>query len=359
MVRRADVARMAGVTPAVVSYVTNNSHPVSERTRRKVLAAIEQLGYRPNEVARALATARTHTIGLITPDAANPFFAELASAIEVAASTAGYTVLLGNAFDDNNRELDYVNTFADRQVDGLIVAPAERAAQVYSEAQRRRVPVVFTDRASGSVDAPMVIVDNAEGARGATQHLIGHGRRVHACITGPNDAVPATERALGWCNALTAAGFTCRDDLLVFTEFTADAAYAEALRLLELEPAIDSILVGSDMQATGVLRALYDSGRQPGPDVSVVSFDGIDAGRFTYPSLTTVAQPFTAVATAVIELLEGLMDGPEDGAHHGIARILPTELVIRESCGCPPQPQQRQAGTVRQRAGIPSIPPKE
>lgn len=353
MVRRADVARRAGVTPAVVSYVMNDSHPVSPDTRRKVLAAIDALGYRPNAVARALATSRTHTIGLITPDSANPFFAELAAAIETAAFASGYTVLLGNAFNDHERELNYVHTFADRQVDGIILAPVGGAAEgVLSVARGRRVPIVFTDRTVTDSQAPMVGVDNGTGARRATDHLLGHNRTVHACITGRRDAIPAIERARGWREAIVHAGNEVREELLVFTDFTTEAAHAEALRLLDREPAIDSILVGSDLQAMGVLRALFDTGRTPGRDVSVASFDGIQAGRYTHPSLTTVAQPFEAVAATVLDLLGGLIEAPEDDAIGGITRILPTELVIRESCGCDPHPVQSDPGSVGHRAGV-------
>lgn len=350
MVGRADVARRAGVTPAVVSYVTNDSHPVSPETRRKVLAAIDALGYRPNAVARALATSRTHTIGLITPDSANPFFAELAAAIETAAYASGYTVLLGNAFNDHSRELNYVRTFVDRQVDGIILAPVDaRAEAVLSVARSRRVPVVFTDRTATNSQAPMVGVDNGAGAQRAADHLIGHGRTVHACITGRQDAIPAIERARGWREAVERAGQEVRDDRLVFTDFTVEAAYAETHRLLDGEPGIDSILVGSDLQAMGVLRAIFDTGRIPGRDISVASFDGIHSGRYTHPSLTTVAQPFEAVATAVLDLLGGLIEAPEDDALAGITRILPTELVIRESCGCDPQDPSSPPGSAGDR----------
>lgn len=353
MVGRVDVARRAGVTPAVVSYVMHDSHPVSPATRRKVLEAIDALGYRPNAVARALATSRTHTIGLITPDSANPFFAELAAAIETAAFAAGYTVLLGNAFNDHDRELNYVRTFVDRQVDGIIIAPVDaRAEAMLAVARGRNVPVVFTDRTATDSQAPMVGVDNGTGAQRATDHLIGHQRSVHACITGRRDAIPAIERARGWREAIERAGDEVREDLLVFTDFSVEAAHAETLRLLDREPGIDSVLVGSDLQAMGVLRAIFDSGRVPGRDVSVASFDGIDAGLYTHPSLTTVAQPFDAVATAVLDLLGGLIEAPGDDAIAGITRILPTELVIRESCGCDPHPVQSSPGSAGRRTGV-------
>ncbi|MHA6513148.1 LacI family DNA-binding transcriptional regulator [Tessaracoccus sp. Z1128] len=337
MVRRVDVARLAGVTPAVVSYVTNGSHPVSAATRRKVEEAIEELGYRPNAVARALAISRTHTIGLIVPAVANPFFAELASAIEAAAFAAGYTVVVGNASDEGRHVLDYVHTFADRQVDGLVVVPITDSAQdALAAARGRGIPVVFTDRAAG-VDVPTVSVDNVDGARAAALHLAEHGRLVHACITGSADAPPALDRVIGWRAGLEQAGVHVDEGLVVHTPFTAEAGYDAARALIVSRPDVDAVLVGSDLQAIGVLRAIFDAGKLPGADIALASFDGITAGRYTYPRLTTVAQPLAAVATAIIELLAGLIESREDGADLGTTRILSTQLVIRESCGCPPQ----------------------
>lgn len=340
MVRRIDVAQRAGVTPAVVSYVTNNSHPVAPETRRRVLAAIEELGYRPNAVARALATSRTHTVGLIVPNMANPFFAELAYALEGVAFAAGYTVLVGNASEVDRHALDYVGVFADRQVDALIVAPISGdAAEIVATARRRRIPVVFTDRGIG-VEGPTVLTDNVGGARSAAQHLLQHGRRVHACITGPDSMAPSVDRARGWSEGLEAAGVTPDPALVEFRPFSAVAGFEATRRLLALSPRLDSLLVASDIQATGALRALHDAGRVPGRDVSVIAYDGTAGAEFTHPRLTTVSQPIGAIAAAIIELLVEAIEPREGGAHRGTVRMLPTKLSIRESCGCSPHPHQ-------------------
>lgn len=345
MAGRADVARRSGVTPAVVSYVTNGSHPVSDATRRRVLEAIKELNYRPNALARALATQRSHTIGLIAPSTANPFFAELAAAVEKNAFAMGYSVIFGNAFDDDERELDYFRVFTDRRVDGIVVSPSARAEHLLPLVRESGIPVVFTDRAPSVSGVPMVVVNNLHGAEVATRHLISHGRTLHACVTGRRDTVPAQERALGWRHALSEAGLNPRDDLLAFTDFSADAAYTAVREFLERESRIDALLMGSDLQSIGALRAIYDAGLTPGVDISVASFDGIEAGRYTHPSLTTVAQPFDAMADAVMSLLLRLIDGPPDAEDSSVTQILPTSLVIRESCGCPPQLPQSHTGT--------------
>ncbi len=332
MAGRIDVARLAGVSPAVVSYVTNDSHPVGAVTRARVLAAIDELGYRPNAIARSLATSRSQTFGLLLPDSSNPYFAELSSAIEDAAFKVGFTVLLGNGADEPERELTYVRSFLDHRVDGVIVCPSNDSLNGFDEFVAAKVPVVVTDRVSHGLTFPTVLVDNTNGARAATEHLIGHGRRVFACISGNRDTSSAQARAAGWSEALADARLPADKGLLSFVDFTVEAGWQTTQELLRREPGIDAIFVASDLQAVGALRALADSGRRVGEDVSVIGFDGIRLGDYVSPRLTTVAQPFVAISTTVVQRLLELIEHPRRG-NQGPS-ILPTELVIRESCGC-------------------------
>lgn len=339
---RMEVARLAGVSPAVVSYVTNGSHPVSDATRARVRAAIDQLGYRPNAVARSLAIARTHSLGLLLPDSSNPYFAELSSAIEDAAFDAGFTVLLGNGSNEARREQSYARTFLDRQVDGVIVCPGNDVSHVLDELRGTRTPVVVTDRLGRTASNPAVVVDHAAGAALATRHLVEHGRRVHACISGNANVSAAQARAEGWRDALAAGGVPVDERLLTFVDFTAEAGYTAMLALLDREPGIDAVFVASDLQAVGVLRALRDRGRSAGHDVSVIGFDGIRLSGYTSPRLTTVAQPFRRMATALIDRLVGLIESAAGDRHSGDRHhddqtdVLATSLILRESCGCRP-----------------------
>ncbi len=332
MASRIDVARRAGVSPAVVSYVTNGSHPVSAETRARVETAIDELGYRPNALARSLATSRSHTFGLLLPDSSNPHFAELSSAIEDAAFDAGFTVLLGNGAQEPARELSYVRSFLDRQVDGVILCPASDSSHGFDELIDARMPVVVTDRLSHDAALPTVVVDNAGGARLATQHLIGHDRQVIACISGSSDTSSAQSRAQGWQSALTEADARVDESLLAFVDFTVDAGWSAARELLQRRPDVDALFVASDLQAVGAMRAIADSGRQVGEDVAVVGFDGIRLGEYISPRLTTMAQPFDLIARTLVSRLLELIGA----AHHspGGVTVLPTELTIRESCGC-------------------------
>ncbi|WP_033349846.1 LacI family DNA-binding transcriptional regulator [Leucobacter salsicius] len=349
MVGRVDVARRAGVSPAVVSYVLNGSHPVSDETRLRVEAAILELDYRPNALARSLATSRSHTLGLLIPDSSNPYFAELASAVEDAALASNLVVLLGNGADDAGRELGYLRAFRDRQVDGVIAVFGAGFEEGWREISKRRMPAVSLDRLPPGLDVPSVVVDNIGGARVATEHLVEHGRRRIACITGGAELSSARDRARGWSEALADAGLVGGgvaagtrvgeaqpvSPLLSYGAFTVDSGYTAATELLRRDPSVDAIFVASDMQAMGVLRAVADVGRTPGADLAIVGFDGTKLSEYTTPRLTTITQPYAQLATEAVGMLGRIIADPasDRAAMH---LVLPTELTRRDTCGCGP-----------------------
>lgn len=333
MVSRADVARLAGVSPAVVSYVLNDSHPVAAPTRERVEAAIAKLDYRPNALARSLATARSHTLGLLLPDSSNTYFAQLAASVEEAALAAGFVVLLGNGADNAERELGYIRTFIDRRVDGLIVVFGDDFDDGWRKISQARVPAVSLDRLAKDLDLPSVVVDNVGGSRSATEHLIGHGRTRIACITGGKRMSSARARAEGWKLAMVGAGLEADPELLAFGSFTAEHGYTATVELLRRCPDIDAIFTGSDLQAVGVLRALADLGRTPGDDVAILSFDGTKLSGYTTPRLSTVTQPYELLAAEAVRLITMLIEDPERD-RSDMHPVLPTTLEPRDTCGC-------------------------
>lgn len=334
LVSRKDVAALAGVSPAVVSYVLNGGpRGVAPETRARVLAAVEKLDYRPNGIARSLRINRTMTLGLIIPDTANPFFAELARALEEAAFAAGYTLLIGNANDEQERQTAYVRTFLQQRVDGLLLVPAHGPVACLAELQRSQKPWVVLDRrVEGLDDVVQVLADNRGGAAEAARHLLGHGRRKIACIVGPQDVMPSQDRMAGWRDALAEAGLRPSRGLLRHVPFGRHAGYRAALDLFaprRRRP--DAVFVASDEQAIGALRALAELGVRCPDDVAVVSFDGIAVGAYLLPSLTTMAQPFTRLGREGVANLLARMTGQE---HAQQASVLPVSLVARGSCGC-------------------------
>lgn len=336
VVRRKDVAELAGISPAVVSYVLNGGpRNVAPETRARVLAAIEQLDYRPNGIARSLRVNRTMTLGLVIPDTSNPYFAELARAVEEAAFDAGYTLLIGNATESQARQTTYVRTFLQRQVDGLLLVPAHGSVTCLEELRDSQKPWVLLDRRLAEFgDVPHVLVDNRGGARVVTEHLIGHGRRVVACIAGPRDVMPTTDRVAGWRGALRAAGMRPRQALVRHVPFGRRAGYEAALDLFAHDPP-DAVFVASDEQALGVLRALAELGLTCPDDVAVASFDGIAQAAYSVPALTTMAQPFPRLGQEGLSHLLARMAAP---AAEPAESVLPVVLVARGSCGCPDPP---------------------
>ncbi|HEY2795900.1 MAG TPA: LacI family DNA-binding transcriptional regulator [Micromonosporaceae bacterium] len=330
--RRADVARLAGTSPAVVSYVLNGGpRGVAPETRARVLAAIEQLGYQPNGIARSLRMSRTMTLGLVVPDTSNPFFAQLSRAIEEAAFAENYTLLIGNAAENDERQTQYVRTFLARQVDGLFLVPAHGPTSCVAELRRSGVPWLSLDRQIPGASAPAVLADNRGGARTATEHLIGHGRRSIACISGPEDVVPANERVAGWRDALAESGVRPSEMSVWHGAFGRRAGYLGARELLA-DGRFDAVFVASDQQAIGVLRALQEMGVRCPDDIAVASFDGIAAAAYSTPGLTTMTQPFAELGRIVVAQLLARMEQPD--AEPAVT-TLPVSLIARGSCGCP------------------------
>lgn len=336
VVRRADVAQLAGTSPSVVSYVLNGGpRGVAPQTRARVLAAVEALDYRPNGVARSLRLKKTMTLALVVPDTSNPFFAELSRAIEEAAFEHGYMLLIGNAAEDDARQTAYVHTFLQRQVDGLFLAPAHGPISCVSEIERAKTPWVVLDRqVADGLNAPAILVDNRGGANAATTHLLEHGHSRIACIAGPEDVRPAMDRVAGWRDALAAAGVPADAMDVLHVPFGRRSGYLAARQLLAKRE-VDAVFAASDEQALGVLRAVTELGLRCPNDVAIASFDGIAAAAYSTPALTTMVQPFRTMGrVGMARLLERMTDG--DGETD--ASILPVRLAPRGSCGCPDPP---------------------
>ncbi|WP_067569961.1 LacI family DNA-binding transcriptional regulator [Nocardia acidivorans] len=333
MVTRRDVARLAGTSEAMVSYVLNDGpRGVAPATRARIVAAIKELGYRPNAVARSLKTSRTMTLGLVVPDNSNPFFAELARAIEDVAFEAGYTLLLGNAMDNDEREATYIRILIDRQVDGLLVAPAHGAGSWVAELSGTTVPQLVLDRELDLPGAAHVLVDNEGGAYQATEHLLAHGLSRIGCIAGLEGIHPTVDRVAGWRRALTDAGQRPGDGLLVHAAFGRADGYRAGRALLAGPDRPEALFVASDEQALGVLRAAAELGLRVPQDLAICAFDGIEGSAYTVPALTTMRQPFERLGRSAVEWLLAKMADPglpPTRISHG------TTLVPRGSCGCP------------------------
>jgi LacI family transcriptional regulator len=342
MVTRDEVARRAGTSSAVVSYVLNNGpRPVSPATRARVLAAIEELGYRPNAVARSLRARRTWTLGLVVPDNSNPFFAEFARAIEDVAFEHGYTLLLGNAMQDDTREASYIRTFLDRQVDGLLLISVGQGAVTMQALGGSQTPLVIVDRLLPGVRAATITVDNQAGGYLATRHLLEHGHTRIGCLSGPSDLTPSAERHRGWARALSEAGLRRPATLQARSDFSRHGGYLAARELLRRRQPPTALFALTDQQGIGALRAAAELGVRVPDELAIVSFDGIPESGFTIPGLSTMQQPIEAMARRAVDRLLQLLAQPDGQPTHD---VFPVELLRRGSCGCADPPTRPEGG---------------
>lgn len=321
-----DVARTAGVSYTTVSHVLNQTRPVSDDARARVLAAVESLGYVPSALARSLKSKTTGSIGLIIPNNTNPYFSEVARGIEDSCYAAGYSVILCNSDDDPAKQRDYLNVLLTKRCDGLIVATL---AQTDGELLRKmKVPTVLLDRAPKDMAIDLVAVDNAAGGALAAAHLLSLGRRRIACIGGPQDIAISRERIGGLRQTLLAAGIELSESLLAYADFTSVGGYLAARSLLALPQAPDAIFCCNDLMAIGALRAAAERGIAVPDALAVVGFDDIDLAQFVHPTLTSVAQNTRRLGQITAECLLQRIATPD----RPLQRIsIAPELHIRDS----------------------------
>jgi DNA-binding LacI/PurR family transcriptional regulator len=324
----ADVARLAGVSHQTVSRVLGDHPNVRDETRAKVLRAIEELGYRRNSSARALATRRTRTLGVVACNTTLYGPASTLFALEEAARAKGYTVstvsLRRLAVETLSEALDHLS---EAGVEGVIALAPQRSAVEALAELRHPFPVVAVGTGSGA-DIPSVNVDQGLGGRLATGHLLAAGHRTVWHLAGPEDWQEAADRAAGWRATLEAAGVEPPTPL--WGDWSPLSGYRAGQELAGwVGRGLTAVFVANDQMALGVLRALREAGVRTPQDVAVVGFDDIPESEFFAPPLTTVRQDFATVGKRSIDLLLDLIEGREPSGAPGVA--IEPQLVVRAS----------------------------
>jgi DNA-binding LacI/PurR family transcriptional regulator len=326
-----DVARLAGVSTATVSRALNGTGQIAPATRAGIEAAVQQLGYHPNRVARSLVTKSTQTIALLLPDITNPFYADLVSGIQERALEAGHTMLLCTTEGEPEREEEYLSLLRSKQVDGVLVdglvLPPDRIARFV----RDGLPIVCLDRDVVSASVPLVQVDNRLGARLATEHLLSLGHTRIAHVAGAPGLRISDERVGGYNDALAGAAVEHDPALVAVGSFTEDGGY-EATRALFAASKLTAVFAANDLSALGAMHAIAEGGRRVPDDVSVVGFDDIRLARHTTPPLTTIHQPAFEIAQRATQLLLDLAGGRDVPRR---LHLLEPELVLRGSTAPP------------------------
>ncbi|HEV2417457.1 MAG TPA: LacI family DNA-binding transcriptional regulator [Terriglobia bacterium] len=339
-----DVARLAGVSVATVSTVINGKNGVSARLTRRVQQAVQALNYHPDHVARSLRVRQTHTIGMVMPQIASPFFAEVLRGAEDLAAQQGYSVLICNSRGDEGQEKSHLSTLISRRVDGILLA-SEDPHFAHHWFAPRRVPLVLFDRIPGGFKGTVVTTNNTLASYEATRHLISLGHQRIGVIAGPPDISTSDERLEGFRKAMSEASLLVREEYFKRGNYKLEGGYQCALELTKLALPPTALFSFNYEMTLGVMRALSEAGIGCPKQVSVLGFDDFVAGLdgFSWatmfsPKLTTVAQSSYELGRRAMQILLGKIspgDGEEDESEDGIVR-LPAELRVRESTAPPP-----------------------
>lgn len=294
-----DVSRYAGVSVATVSRVLNNINNVQTETKEKVLKAIADLDYKPNAVARSLYKKRSNTIGLIVPDITNPFFPELARAVEDTARKFGYTVILCNSDGDIEKEKEYIDVLVQNNIYGLIATSTSGTKENF---EKLKIPVVALDR-NRDEEIPCVYADNYQGGRIVAKTLYEKGGSVYGQIRGPANLITAEERAKGFQEFLNLKGIPV---INYESDFSMVTATKVANLLFDQNPNIDAIFAGNDQIGVATLKVALQRGIKIPEDCQIVGFDGVKISEIVNPSLSTVQQPIYQMGMEATKLLFNL-----------------------------------------------------
>jgi LacI family transcriptional regulator len=312
-----------------VSRVVNGNRRVSPAVERKVRAAIERVGYVPNEAARILKGNRGKVLGLIVPDLADPFFSACCSAIQEAAWDAGYMTLMAASNHREELERQETELMVQRHVAGLLVVPIGSQNDHFAAAQQAGVSVVAIDRPIEHVDSDSLTVDNLEASIGATRHLIAHGHRDILCVADDERIYTKNKRVLGYSRAMREAKLPGK--VCLVGKMTGSVADQLSFAM-ESDPVPTAIFAASNHVGIDVLRYLKQRGIAIREDIAFICFDDFSAATLVTPTITVVQQPVSELGQKAAHMMLQRLKGPDKTPSSRVT--LPTQLIIRESCGC-------------------------
>lgn len=327
-----DIARLAGVSHTTVSRALNKQPGVSEETRKRILELATRLRYSSNAMARSLVTHRSHSIGLLVPDMANPFYVQVAKGVEGVVGAAHYSLAICNSDHQQDKEVEYVRFLREKQVDGLLVVPLQKEKQHFIDLWLDGFPLVFIDRFFPDLPMKCVVSDNYGGAKQAVEYLVQLGYRRIAFLVGTRGGYAAEERLRAYRDVLQASGLPLYTEYVLETRGGYADGYRRAQDLLRLDPLPDAVLAANDVVALGVMRYFTEQRVRIPADIALVGFDDIDfAGMLPVP-LTTVRQHPLRIGQKAAELLLSLIEGRREHQDTVEPIVFPTELIVRNSC---------------------------
>lgn len=322
-----EVAKEAGVSVATVSRYLNSKSYVSESTEKRIKEVMEELNFKPNEIARGLAKKKTNTIALIIPDIMNPFFPELVVAIEKIAKEKGYSLILINSNEESLQADSFWSSLKSRYIDGLILASFQFHEEVLKEMENSGIPFVRIDRAADNDSENSIGMDNFKGAKLAVSHLAEIGCHKIAHISGPASFPPAMNRLRGYLRSLKALNPE-QQPIVYEGDFTLDSGRLLTEQMIKEHEDIDGIFLANDMMAIGSLKALTLLGKKVPEDVALIGFDGIKLTQMVEPEISTIEQPIYDIGVLATNRLIDLVEGRKDSNGHV---KLDVRLVKRKS----------------------------
>lgn len=329
-----DVADSAGVSVATVSRALQQPERVSPKTREKVMAAVESVGYKPNLMAVKFRSGKTNNLVVLVPTVANVFFARVISGMQEAAADLGYSILLANTMGNTDVEAQYAKMVSTSQADGLIQLRAANPFDPSMINDNGLFPMVNVCEVIEDSQYPVVSLDNRAAAKAMTEHLISQGHKRIAMIKGPQSSPLTQERMNGYKDALAGAAIAFDENLMFPGDFTLQSGYraGEAIAACPHKPT--AVFCESDETAIGAMQALKQAGLSIPRDISIAGFDDIAFSAFTDPPLTTIAQPAEEFGRTAVTLLVDLLN---DKIRKAPKVIMPFELIVRESTSNAPE----------------------
>ncbi|PMC35914.1 LacI family transcriptional regulator [Bacillus sp. UMB0899] len=320
-----DVAKLSGISISTVSRVINNTGYVNEETKEKVIAAIEKLNYSPNQAARSLVRGDTQTIGLIIPDISNPFFPEIARAVEDTVQGEKYSIIVCNSDNDILKVSNHFKTLKQKSVDGIIIAGEIKSNHI-QEFTEQNLPLVMIDVNTDSLPVNSVRTDNHFGGKIATKHLIEQGFSRIAHIRGPLDSSTAEDRYKGYLCILKEYGIIYDPTLVQIGDFHEESGYNAMLRLLAHSNPPDAVFVANDLMALGVLEAISEKNAQ----IGIVGYDDIPFIKYVNPKLTTVKQPIYDIGIRAAQILLETINNRSEKIDY-VKELMKPDLKIRQT----------------------------
>ncbi len=324
-----DVAREANVSMATVSRVVNGNPNVKPTTRKKVLEAIDRLGYRPNAVARGLASKKTTTVGVIIPDISSIFYSELARGIEDIATMYKYNIILSNSDQNLEKELHLLNTMLGKQVDGIVFMGGNITDEHVEEFKRSPVPIVLAASVEEQGETPSVAIDYEQAIYDAVKLFIDKGHRDIAFVSGPmQEPINRSKKLQGYKRALEEAAIPFNEQFVAEGDYTYDSGMEALQSLMGLDRKPTAILSATDEMALGIIHAAEDQGLSIPDDLDIIGFDNTRLSLMVRPQLSTVVQPTYDIGAVAMRLLTKLMN-KEPVEEHIVE--LPHRIELRQS----------------------------